>query len=313
MHWFSRSGLATACLLLGACADRPTAPSANADQLSKLPAAAASVSSSDWQLVQQYATYSTKRGTWTHYDIAASKFAAPYEYAVNLVELSGDAGLYVESWNASMTDRRLIAAPMMARGTDVSVKVDQAMLAGRALVRVWVWTFADSRFYVSTTRRLAAIQWPLGGSLDPSRILSYRFGTAWAPGSCPAGTLKRHTGIDYRASRGTSVYAAMDGVVRQSLLDHKWRYGLVIEDLSKSFTVVYWHIEPTVTMGAVVRAGQKVGTISDMPGNTHFHFGYRRGAYSAASLHGALPQSSCGGHPAFPEQFQNPETQVRFK
>lgn len=312
MYRLSHCGLMAACLLLGACTDRPTAPSGS-PELTAIPTAELSAASSTWQLVQTYATSTAKRGAWAYYDIAASRFAAPHEYAVNLIELSGNAGLYVESFNSSMTDRKLIAAPMMNGSTDVSVKVDQAMLIGRALVRVWVYGFADSRFYVTTTRRLAAIQWPLGGSFNRSMLLSYRFGTLWAPGECPSRALKRHTGVDYRASKNSPVYAPMDGIVRQSHLDGKWRYGVVVEDLTKSFTVVFWHMEPTVRVNDAVRAGQRIGSVADMGSNTHFHFGYRRGPYTPTSLHGALPQSNCGGYPAFPEQFVSPETDVRFK
>lgn len=267
---------------------------------------------SDWQLYSTYGTYSTKKGTWNYYDIAVGKFAAPYEYSVALVEQSGDAGLYVELLSSDLRRRQLVAAPMLSRGTDVPVQIDPSSLKGWALVRVWMYAFADSRSYVTLSRRMAPILWPLGGSGSSAVISGYRFGSLWDPGSC-GGRLKLHTGIDYRATKGQIVYAAMDGVVRQLILDSiGWRYGMVIEDLSGSFTVTYWHIEPMVSVGRTLRAGDPVATVADLGRNTHFHLGYRNAAYSSYALAGALPQTACGGYPAFAERFVDPAS-VRFR
>jgi len=40
----------------------------------------------------------------------------------------------------------------------------------------------------------------------------------------------------------------------------------------------------------------------------HLHFGIRNGSYANTANRGRLPQSICGGDPAFPENFLDPET-----
>lgn len=52
--------------------------------------------------------------------------------------------------------------------------------------------------------------------------------------------------------------------------------------------------------------GQVIGKIADLGNNTHFHFGVRKASYSNVANAGGLPQTNCGGYPAFPEYFINP-------
>ena len=62
-----------------------------------------------------------------------------------------------------------------------------------------------------------------------------------------------------------------------------------------------------VNVGDTVTKGQKIATVADLGDNTHLHFGIRENAYSNISNRGALPQTDCGGDPAFPEYFIDPE------
>jgi len=112
------------------------------------------------------------------------------------------------------------------------------------------------------------LQWPLDG-LKSSRSISMSFGANWSFGECPTGTDKRHTGMDVSAAAGEDVHAAYGGTVKAiSNYDPTWHYGLVIDH--GSFTTTYWHIEPTVSVGAVVAKGAKIGDVANLGTNTHF-------------------------------------------
>lgn len=83
-----------------------------------------------------------------------------------------------------------------------------------------------------------------------------------------------------------------------------------MEDESGDFTIVYWHVDAWVSENDPVSRGDMIGTVADIsPNGSHFHFGYRQGSYNATySLVGALPQTTCGGYSAFPENLVDPET-----
>lgn len=153
------------------------------------------------------------------------------------------------------------------------------------------------------------LTFPLSGTLA-DRTVNLSFGADWPDGECD-GLIKKHAGVDISAVKGESVYVAKLGIVR-AIVDGgtQWEKAVTIEHTSSNpvFTTVYWHIDPTVTVGQTVISGQIIGNIADLGDNTHFHFGVRMSAYSNISNRGALPQTDCGGDPAFPEYFIDPET-----
>ncbi|GMU74311.1 MAG: hypothetical protein AMXMBFR44_5080 [Candidatus Campbellbacteria bacterium] len=149
--------------------------------------------------------------------------------------------------------------------------------------------------------------WPLEGGYPGGTILS-PFGDDWVR-SCN-GLIKKHAGVDVAASVGTEVRSAMTGTVRHVFTDTEngWGQAVVVEDVTGSFTVVYWHVDASVSEDDVVNRGDTIGTVANIsPTTSHLHFGYRQGSYhSANSLAGSLPQTVCGEYPAFPENFVNP-------
>ena len=148
---------------------------------------------------------------------------------------------------------------------------------------------------------------PLSGTLE-NRTINLAFGADWPWGEC-GGLIKKHAGVDISAVKGESVYAANPGIVR-AIVDGgtQWAKAVTIEHITSDpvFTTVYWHIDPAVTLGQTVINGQVIGHIADLGANTHLHFGVRMSAYSNISNRGALPQTDCGGDPAFPEHFVDP-------
>lgn len=150
---------------------------------------------------------------------------------------------------------------------------------------------------------------PMSGFSGRTALLD--FGDDWTFGECPSGTDKKHAGLDVSASNGEDVFAAHTGVVTAIFTgDHAtWGDAIVVEDNSGTFTTVYWHVSAFggLAVNDPVTAGQKIATIANLGGNTHFHFGIRAGAYSnPESYAGALPVTSCGGYGAFPEDFVDP-------
>lgn len=150
-------------------------------------------------------------------------------------------------------------------------------------------------------------KWPLTGTFA-SRTQTMTFGANWVL-DCPSGTPKKHGGLDVNATYGEDVYAAHAGTVKAIQYDAGWEYGIVIEDTTGQYTTVYWHVNAYggLAVNDTVTKGQKIATVANLGGNTHFHLGIRSGAYSAApSLAGALPVASCASYPAFPENLIDP-------
>lgn len=141
------------------------------------------------------------------------------------------------------------------------------------------------------------LQWP---TVAGARVGNMKFGATWIDG------WKKHVGVDISVPAGTPVYAAETGTVAYRGYDSRWRGWVTIQHNSGSvFTTVYWHIVPTVSRGAQVRRGQRIGAVASMSG-AHLHFGMRNGAYTNISNRGALPPVPSGGDPAFPENFVDP-------
>jgi len=152
-----------------------------------------------------------------------------------------------------------------------------------------------------------SISFPLSGSLWSRDILS-EFGNNWNE-YCNEQIMK-HTGIDIEAEEYEIVYAAESGVVKVSALDEEWGGWVTIEHNSSNnpYTTVYIHIIPSVSFNDTVEKGDEIGTITNYGGAVHLHFGLRIGTYSNTSNRGRLPQSICGGDPAYPENFIDPKT-----
>lgn len=162
------------------------------------------------------------------------------------------------------------------------------------------------------------LKWPLATSYA-SRYVTQKFSDPWAGDDAYCGGLrKKHNGTDFRAAAGTPVYAAEDGIIKETKPVAGWASNIVLEHshpVSGKFTTVYWHVNPvpdvtTSNPGGFVPKGMQIGTVADLASSghaTHFHFGLRIGSYvSGVSGTGALPQTNCGGYPAFPAGFIDP-------
>ncbi len=149
------------------------------------------------------------------------------------------------------------------------------------------------------------LNWPLSGEID-DRVVTLAFGENWIWGECPVGVDKQHTGIDVSAVVGEYVFAPEDGTVMAKVYDPSWEYAITIQH--DGYTTVCWHVDPSVEVGWQVTRNQVIGTIADLGSNTHFHFGVRDANYNNTSNAGALPTTDCGGYPAFPEFFVDPES-----
>lgn len=161
-------------------------------------------------------------------------------------------------------------------------------------------------FFISTQVQAWTLMSPTAGDIK-SRTVTLPFGGNWV-NSCE-GSIKKHSGVDIRASKGEKIYAAYDGIVKVAKLDAAWGGWVTIDHgptHTFNLTTVYWHIIPSVVAGSWIGQGQLIGKVADLGNNTHFHFGVRKAAYSNVANAGGLPQTNCGGYPAFPEYFINP-------
>lgn len=158
----------------------------------------------------------------------------------------------------------------------------------------------------ASTAHAWKLQSPMSGNIA-SRTVTLPFGGNWV-NSC-GGSIKKHAGVDVTAYVGEPIYAAYDGYVRVASSDPTW-VGWVTIDHGPAhtflLTTVYWHIVPTVSKNTWVGKGQLIGYVGYLSSGTHFHFGVREAGYSNTSNAGALPQTYCGGYPAFPEHFIDP-------
>jgi murein DD-endopeptidase MepM/ murein hydrolase activator NlpD len=161
-----------------------------------------------------------------------------------------------------------------------------------------------------TAKFIHSLKWPLSGSKS-SRTTLLSFGQNWVE-SC-GGQVMKHAGLDVSATESEEVKAAADGIVVEVYTGQhaQWADAIVIKHSSDSFTTVYWHVNSVVSVNDSVTKGEKIGTVANLGSNTHFHFGIRDNPFlSGKSDKGALPQSDCGGNPAFPEYFVDPDQSV---
>jgi murein DD-endopeptidase MepM/ murein hydrolase activator NlpD len=161
------------------------------------------------------------------------------------------------------------------------------------------------------------LKWPLGSNNTGRAVGNgYHWNDNWNNTYC-GGLIKKHNGTDYSATAGWPVYAAEDGFVRRiaTTSTNNWGGFMAIEHngLSGKWTTLYWHISPVsgISEGDFVPKGMQIATVQDISvfgHGTHFHFGVRKQPYSSpVSVAGGLPQTDCGGYPAFPASFVNPE------
>jgi murein DD-endopeptidase MepM/ murein hydrolase activator NlpD len=118
-----------------------------------------------------------------------------------------------------------------------------------------------------------------GGSLGwPLRSLSVSSGFGWRTHPI-SGANKQHTGVDFRAALGTSVYSAEDGTVATA----GWSGGygnLVTVNHGGGVVTYYAHLSSiSVNPGERVGRGQRVGRVGSTGSSTgpHLHFEVRIG------------------------------------
>ncbi len=160
----------------------------------------------------------------------------------------------------------------------------------------------------SVTAQAQSLMSPLSGNIK-NRGLNQAFGVPWSTGITCGGYVKIHNGVDVQAVHGESVYAVFDGYVRAASLDPTWGGWVTLDHgplHTFLMTTVYWHIIPTVSANTFVAKGQLIGHVADLGSSTHFHLGIRLANYDNTSNSGALPQTNCGGYPAFAASFVNP-------
>lgn len=164
-------------------------------------------------------------------------------------------------------------------------------------------------FIFSSIAQAASI--PKLGWPSSARGISLSFGGNWPFSSTCTNMQWKHTGIDIRASKGSSVYAAEKGTVKVSQSSGtSWKDFITVEhkdSKGNKYTTVYWHLKNRkVSVGNSVSRGQKIAEVADMGSNTHLHFGVRNASYSNTSNRGGLPTGTCSGYPKFQESFVNP-------
>ncbi|MCL1827543.1 MAG: peptidoglycan DD-metalloendopeptidase family protein, partial [Candidatus Cloacimonetes bacterium] len=108
----------------------------------------------------------------------------------------------------------------------------------------------------------------------PSRFVTSHYGMRKDPIS---GALTFHTGIDLRANTGTTVMAALDGVV--SVVSENWLYGKhIIITHPNGYKTLYGHLNSyAVNQGDRVSRGRKIGEAGNTGYSTgpHLHFGLK--------------------------------------
>jgi murein DD-endopeptidase MepM/ murein hydrolase activator NlpD len=176
----------------------------------------------------------------------------------------------------------------------------------------------DVYYVTQPNDTIPKLKWPLATSRSNLKV-NLAFG-GQSLLTCKDGKFKEHNGVDYNAVKGTLVYAAEDGILKESVYDSSglWAYNVVLEHNNPSgakYTTVYWHVIPVAeasssNLGAFIPKGMQIGVVADLGTRTHFHLGVRNGPYVAGvSGTGALPYSThpCDGYPVFPAGFVNPE------
>jgi murein DD-endopeptidase MepM/ murein hydrolase activator NlpD len=104
-----------------------------------------------------------------------------------------------------------------------------------------------------------------------NRFITSHYGMRKDPIS---GALNFHTGIDFRANTGTTIMAALDGVV--SVVTENWLYGkYIIVTHDNGYKTLYGHLSSfSVRQGERIARGKKIGEAGNTGYSTgpHLHF-----------------------------------------
>lgn len=132
------------------------------------------------------------------------------------------------------------------------------------------WEEDDSGYEVKLDADMKSLKWPL----KEGRIAGL-FNLRASKGK------RRHKGVDLLAPRGTSIYAALDGVVEVASGGEKgWRgYGkIVFINHSGKFWTLYSHCDTLgVKIGQRVKQGEQIATVgrTGRASGFHLHFELR--------------------------------------
>lgn len=149
----------------------------------------------------------------------------------------------------------------------------------------------------STAVAVQKLRFPLAGRYNASRISGHDYNVQWRSKTCVDGiTPLLHTGVDFDARAGDSVYAVADGVVKYAQIDVKWG-GYVVLEHDGTTTTTYTHVIPyNIFEGDMMVKGRQIATISlgNANFNPHLHFQWREASFDInMTLRGRLPKSSC--------------------
>lgn len=163
---------------------------------------------------------------------------------------------------AAKRPRRLALASAVAMICTVLAVVSPAPMIGIDSVDAAVRTMPTSNGWKN----------PVAGT---ARFEDHGFGGSYCylPG-------REHLGTDSQgAPAGSSVFALTSGTVRRvDSWGTQWGAAIGIEHRTSSgsrFLAIYGHVDASVRVGATVRAGQRIGTLYNLPGNHHLHLGIR--------------------------------------
>jgi len=160
----------------------------------------------------------------------------------------------------------------------------------------------------ATAAGIPTLLFPLeGGSSQYTNTGYYSFGSTWTIETC-GGVYKKHVGKDYvkvgSSIVGSYVLASYPGtIIKTGNAGAGWASYIVIQHVynGTTFYTNYTHVNPLLS--GWVEAGQRIATVADI-NIDHLHYGICKSLTYAQR--GALPVSSCGGDPAFPGDFVNP-------
>lgn len=96
------------------------------------------------------------------------------------------------------------------------------------------------------------------------------------------GSYLLHLGIDIKTNSGDKVYPISTGEVKYIANGGVWGKAVILEH-DDSWTSVYWHVNPTVSVGDSVDVNTSIGTVYDVSSTgdvNHLHLGIRPLPYS---------------------------------
>jgi LysM repeat protein len=106
----------------------------------------------------------------------------------------------------------------------------------------------------------------------------------------------KHYGIDIAAPRGTTVVSVSDGVVSKLYYSNTYGNVIFIEHLD-GYETVYAHLHKRfVNEGAVVKQGEKIGSVGNTGRSSgdHLHFEVHEGSWTVSKKHAIDPKLVLG-------------------